>query len=200
MRPLAYKALPRAILLSLSVAAITADETAHAAVPRLSCDEEPECAHLAAAAYAAATAGRLAEAQRGYEQAYKNSADPRLLFNLGRVVHRAGHPDQAIAYYQQYLAAKLPDEEPQQNKARRFLQQARRESSESKTPPVLLSNALGQRPEPPAEPAATPLYRKWWLWTAVGAAAASIAIGLGVGLAAARPDLSNATEIRPYAN
>jgi hypothetical protein len=37
-------------------------------------------------------------------------------------------------------------------------------------------------PPPPdvAPVAPTPLYRRWWLWTAVGAAA--VAIGLGVGL------------------
>jgi hypothetical protein len=39
-------------------------------------------------------------------------------------------------------------------------------------------------------PAKPPLYRRWWLWTAVGGVAvAGIAIGLGVGLSA-RPTAS----------
>ncbi len=42
--------------------------------------------------------------------------------------------------------------------------------------PILLAAA----PPPPAK--RTPLYKKWWLWTAVGVAAVGVGVGLGVGL------------------
>lgn len=35
---------------------------------------------------------------------------------------------------------------------------------------------------PPVSAPAAPVYKKWWLWTAIGLAAAGTAVGLGVGL------------------
>ena len=57
---------------------------------------------------------------------------------------------------------------------------------------VPASSELQHADDPP------PLYKKWWLWTAVGAAAVGIGVGLGVGLAARRPDLSGAVEVMPF--
>lgn len=47
--------------------------------------------------------------------------------------------------------------------------------------PSATGNALVAEHAPP--PARTPVYKKWWLWTAVGAVVvAGVAVGLGVGL------------------
>jgi tetratricopeptide (TPR) repeat protein len=35
----------------------------------------------------------------------------------------------------------------------------------------------------PAPPPATPLYKKWWLWTVVGVVVVGVAVGVGVGVA-----------------
>jgi tetratricopeptide (TPR) repeat protein len=45
--------------------------------------------------------------------------------------------------------------------------------------------AVALEPEPlTVRPAThTPIYKKWWLWTAVGAAAVAVAVGVGVGAA-----------------
>jgi tetratricopeptide (TPR) repeat protein len=48
------------------------------------------------------------------------------------------------------------------------------------TPPVAATSPLSVEPPRP-----TPLYKRWWLWTAVGGAVAVIAIGVGVGVGTA---------------
>jgi hypothetical protein len=46
--------------------------------------------------------------------------------------------------------------------------------------------ALVTAPLVPASDARKPaLYRRWWLWTAVGVAAVTVAVGVGVGAGAA---------------
>ena len=51
--------------------------------------------------------------------------------------------------------------------------------SETTTPATTLTTTTTQT-APPREH--TPVYKTWWLWSAVGVAAAGLAIGLGVGL------------------
>jgi hypothetical protein len=60
-------------------------------------------------------------------------------------------------------------------------------------PPVVDSTPENLPPEPVAavEPSAirrrTPIYKKWWLWTAVAGAAVVVAVGVGVGVALSSP-------------
>ena len=49
-----------------------------------------------------------------------------------------------------------------------------------------------------SKPAPTPLYRRWWLWSAVGLAAAGLGVGLGVGLAP-RPWSPNLPPVKLHA-
>jgi hypothetical protein len=52
-------------------------------------------------------------------------------------------------------------------------------------PPPLVAKPVMLAPPPTvvATPRRSPLYRRWWLWSAVGVAVAAIAVGVGVGLA-----------------
>ena len=49
---------------------------------------------------------------------------------------------------------------------------------------------------PAAPPEKQPVYKKWWLWTIVGAAAAGVAIGVGVGVGGRSGDPSTALGTR----
>lgn len=183
--------------------------------PVVSCDADPECSRMADQASKHSQAGRYGEARRLYEAAYALRPDPLLLYNLGRVQHKAGRPADAAGYYERYLAAGAEGSETNRRKTELLLEQARKEAgiAAPTTQAVSPSTAVQSPASQPTvstgstgiEPSAAsgteqpkPLYKKWWLWTAVGAAAVGIGVGLGVGLAARRPDLSGAVEVMPF--
>lgn len=183
--------------------------------PVVSCDADPECSRMADQASKHSQAGRYGEARRLYEAAYALRPDPLLLYNLGRVQHKAGRPADAAGYYERYLAAGAEGSETNRRKTEQFLEQARKEAGIS-TPTIQAVSPSTAVPSPASQPTVStgstgiepsaasgteqpkPLYKKWWLWTAVGAAAVGIGVGLGVGLAARRPDLSGAVEVMPF--
>lgn len=165
-----------------------------------SCDDYAVCAALAAEAREHSQAGRFEEAKRAYLQAYQRRADPRLLYNLARVMHKAGRSYEAATYYKSYIDAGAEGSKEQQQKAQQYLDQAKAEAAAAEKPAGLeFSTTQPDAPSSPKEaPKKTPLYRKWWLWTAVGAAVAGIAIGVGLGVASRRPDSTGAIEARPF--
>lgn len=144
--------------------------------------------------------GKLLESQRMYEMAYDLRADPRLLFNIARVLHKRGLMADAAAHYESFLNSSL-DDPVQKAKARAYLDEARTSlaSAASQKPTLpsidqaprqgtesaLAGVAAATRPSDAGTPA-QPLYKKWWLWTTVGLVAAG-AIGLGLGLGLERP-------------
>lgn len=160
-----------------------------------SCDDLPVCAALAAEAREHSQAGRFEEAKRAYLQAYQRRADPRLLYNLARVMHKAGRSYEAATYYKAYIDAGAEGSQEQRQKAEQYLAQTRAAAAELEKPTSLEFSTA----QPAAEgPQKTPVYRKWWLWTAVGVGVAGIAIGVGLGLASRRPDTTGAIEARPF--
>ncbi len=183
--------------------------------PTVSCDADPECSRMADQASQHSQAGRYGEARRLYEAAYALRPDPLLLYNLGRVQHKAGRPADAAGYYERYLAAGAEGSETNRRKTEQFLEQVRKEAGISapaiqgaspgiavQSPASQPSVSTGTAGSDPGAASGTeqpkPLYKKWWLWTAVGVAAVGIGVGLGVGLAARRPDLSGAVEVMPF--
>lgn len=160
-----------------------------------SCDDLAVCAALAAEAREHSQAGRFEEAKRAYLQAYQRRADPRLLYNLARVMHKAGRYYEAATYYKAYLDAGAEGSQEQRQKTEQYLAQSRSAAAELEKP-VSLEFSTAQ---PSAEgPTKTPIYRKWWFWTAVGAGVAVVAVGVGLGLASRRPDTTGASEARPF--
>ena len=171
----------------------------------VSCDNDPDCSRIAAQASQQSRAGQYKEARRLYEAAYALRSDPLLLYNLARVLHKSGHPAEAVDYYQRYLDAGAEGVEENHHKSTQLMEQARIEAGQQAAHPVPLeagqqamhSVPLAVTPVKPTEQV-VPLYKKWWLWTTVGIAAVGLGVGLGSGLAARRPDLTGASEVSPF--
>lgn len=169
-------------LLLVGLLTVAIGLSAHAESPTVtpSCDADDECNRLANEAINASQAGHFKDAQRWYRAAYAKQHDPKLLYNLARVLHKAGQFVEAVTYYKQYIDAGAEGSAEQRKKAEQRLQEARREQ-------VLA-----------AASAKPPLYRQWWLWTVVGVAAVGVAVGVGLGLEARKPDLTGYSDARPF--
>lgn len=146
---------------------------------------------------------RFEEAQRLYQQgqyeasidalraAYAIKALPRLLLNIGQLQRKLGQTREAVATYQFYLQV---DPDPPAEVARdlrSYIKQAEEPAAPRPAPPALTLPRSAVLPAPtspglaPPVPSPTPLYKRWWLWTAVGLVAAGAAAGIAV--AATRP-------------
>lgn len=81
---------------------------AHAGAPFPSCDDDPTCQPLFDEGLTHFKAGHFNEAEQSFARAYALRADPVLLYNLARALHKAGRPREAVPYYQQFLNAGRP--------------------------------------------------------------------------------------------
>jgi tetratricopeptide (TPR) repeat protein len=129
--------------------------------------------------------GKFREAAQEYEQAYAAKSDPALLFNIGQAYRRASDYAAAMNAYRAYLR-NLPSA-PNRGAVEehlRWLQQQRDALPSAAAPPVVSPTpaAPALAATPPSSAERPPLYRKWWLWTAVGAVAV---VGVAVGVAVA---------------
>jgi tetratricopeptide (TPR) repeat protein len=106
--------------------------------------------------------GRYQEAIAEYRRAYELRADPQFLFDAAEAYRELGASDQALFYYHRYLAAapRAPNREVVEDRVSEL--------------ELLLAPAPSAppAPQPPAGAKAkpTPVWRRWWLWTAVGLA------------------------------
>lgn len=91
------------------------------------CDEDRACAEQADRARQLSREGKLEDALQIYHTAYKLRADPKLLFNIARVLHKLGRLAEAATYYQRYLQAGAENIPEQRQKAQDYLLQAKRE-------------------------------------------------------------------------
>jgi len=139
------------------------------------CANDEACVALVNRAQEASTAGNLDEALRQYKLAYAVRADPRILFSIGRILHKQGMRDEALDYYQRFLAAPVTEAEPRQ-RAQTYIAELS----------ALPSGAVHVSPgkESAAAEKSIPLYRKWWLWTIIGGVVvAGVVTGVAVGVA-----------------
>jgi tetratricopeptide (TPR) repeat protein len=129
--------------------------------------------------------GAYDEAIREYGEAYRVIDDPALLFNLGQAHRLAGHPVEAIRQYRMYLI-KVHNASNRADVEQRIHDLEQQIALPPKSQPAPPLSPPAQTQAGPTTLTATPstpgrpLYRRWWLWTAVGGA---VAVGLGVGLA-----------------
>lgn len=145
------------------------------------CLQDPKCADLYESARTLSQAGQYEAALVAYQSAYARSKALWLLVNAGRMQQKAGRPQQAAATYKRLLAEpELQKDAETQSKAREYLRQAEQESEAQRLP--LVTPPPAQSAAAPAPRPATPVYKKWWIWTLIGGATAAAAVGLGVGL------------------
>jgi hypothetical protein len=185
----------------------------------------PESQRVARQHWDAATSlynlGEFARAAEEYRESYKAVPDHTILYDIAQCYRLGNDLPQALFFYRSYLrnAPNAPNRVEVEDRIRRLDAQIATQKQVTATPPngVHLANGAVQ-PEPKLPPAippplsplpvaaatvaapvpraATPAYKRWWVWTAVGAVAVSaVAIGLGVGLTssarAPQSDLGN---------
>src|SRR5262245_50230924 len=127
--------------------------------------------------------GRYEEAVAAFRRAYEVKADARLLFDIAECYREVGAVDQALFYYDRYLAGwpdafdraevedKVADLESKRGSPAPHAGIAARRRH-----PVITMEPLSSKPRPPPRP-----WQRWWFWTAVGvgvlgAIAASVAL------------------------
>jgi tetratricopeptide (TPR) repeat protein len=146
------------------------------------------------------------EALESFKEAYRSLEDPTFLFNIAQCYRQLGDKQQAIRFYRNYLI-KVPNA-PKRDQIHDMIAKLETEIAHEqaaktgppqgtlvpKEAPPPLAPAPSPSPEPViappppsapkvTKPASTPVYKKWWLWTAVGAVAVvAVGVGLGVGL------------------
>lgn len=123
--------------------------------------------------------GRYQDAIAEYRRAYELRADPRFLFQIAEAYRQLGATEQALFYYERYLAgaaagpagaAAGPDRAVAEQRV------AEIESLRAAPPPASPSAGVVAGPGATAGPGArrpTPIWRRWWLWTAIGVALAA---------------------------
>ena len=116
--------------------------------------------------------GRYQDAIAEYRRAYELRADPQFLFQIAEAYRQLGATEQALFHYERYLAgaAAGPD--------RAVAEQRVAEIESLRAAPPAPSPAAGLAAAPGAAQGATakrptPIWRRWWLWTAIGVALAA---------------------------
>jgi tetratricopeptide (TPR) repeat protein len=142
------------------------------------CRAEPECRAVDDVALVLYKDGDIVQSLNKFQEAYQLVAEPRLLVNIGRCMHRLGRSQEALDYYIRYYKAVPKPPEEMAQRLRRYIDEA----SASKD---------GDRPELPSPAAegsgaAAIGGGRFPLGAAVllGVGGAALAIGLGLGGAA----------------
>jgi len=155
----------RALAVALFVTLATAHPAAaDSAFARAAVEQARQLATQAARAY---QEGRFRDALEKYRHAYDVAPAPELLFNIGQCHFQLKSYEWAIFFYQGYIAdrphaANRPLVESLIAESRRHLHTHRSPS------PLFTRVAVEHRDTASERPA---IYRRWWFWTALGAAA-----------------------------
>lgn len=130
-----------------------------------------------------------------FKDGYRNKPDPVFLFNIGQCHRKLGHVEEAITFYRSYLR-EAPNAENRKDVERRIeeleslrdAQNASIASSAGTSPhssptsqaaqnravvdiavvPPAVGVDISPRDEAPAS-SAGPIYKRWWVWAAMGA-------------------------------
>jgi tetratricopeptide (TPR) repeat protein len=114
--------------------------------------------------------GRYQEAIAEYRRAYELRADPPFLFQIAESYRQLGATEQALFYYDRYLAGAADGSDRDAAEERvSELERLRARPAVAPAPPGLITApGTGAGAKPP-----TPVWRRWWVWTAIGAALAA---------------------------
>lgn len=153
--------------------------------------------------------GEYEAALSDFKEAYRIKDDPVLLYNIAQCHRMLHHNEEALRAYRTFLS-RSPESSHRadvEQKVAALEEAIDKQNRASNLPPAtVLQNRPGETPAEetprsttttaPAEaapanavvataPERTPVYKKWWFWTAIGGVVvvgAAVGIGLGVGL------------------
>lgn len=201
------------LLLLLCVLALTAPARAQAELSASTSGgvdkADDQLAHaLFEAACDAYDQGKYEHSLHLFEQAHAYSKRPAFLFNIGHVADRLRQDRKALDSFRAYLAATRDAKNRaavesriaaiEANLARAAAEEQARLAALAQKRSVPTSEqvaravVLATPPDRPVQTEVTPLRKKWWLWTAVGA----VALGVGVGMFfALRPKHTRTDEV-----
>jgi len=124
--------------------------------------------------------GRFADALDAFQRAHELSQRPALLYNIGLAADRLREDELALDAFQRFVAA-MPDAPERSRVEARIaaIRQAiaRREALSPQQVAQASMTAPTQAP-PPADIEARPVWKSWWLWTAVGVVAAGTVLSV----------------------
>jgi len=112
--------------------------------------------------------GEAQEAIAEFRRAYELRADARFLYDIGEGYGELGLTDQALFFFERYLAA-APDAPDRQDVEEQVAALRRQTSGEAPVPRPAPTLARDVVIVPVTPPAPRPLWRRWWAWAAVGA-------------------------------
>lgn len=146
--------------------------------------------------------GEFAEAATEYQAAFKAKPDPALLYDAAQAYRLANNPEKALILYRNYLqlypnqpnttevqaqieklreaiaaADKAKTAPPTGTTAPKRIEHESQQASHpeaSSTTPALAGGSVSTASDHRAKK--VPLYKRWWLWTAVGAVVAGGAV------------------------
>ena len=144
-----------------------------------------------------------AKAIEEFEAGYRLRPDPVFLYNLGQAYRLSEKPERAIYFYRAFLrGSPNPPNRKEVDERIASLEKLVAEKRNAVTPPYstlapqekpsVVEKPAVEKPvvvaitAPTTQPRDKPIYRRWWLWTAVGVAAVGLGVGLGVGLTVGR--------------
>lgn len=121
--------------------------------------------------------GKFEQALDQYQLAYDAAPIPDFLFNMGQCHRNLGDYEAAIFSFRKYL--KLVPDADDREQVEAYIDEL--EAEQDKRNAAKFGFETKKPPADDDRPAATPVYKKWWFWTAVVAVGA--AGGTGVYLA-----------------
>lgn len=162
--------------------------------------------------------GEFAEAAEEYQIAYKLKPDPALLYNAAQSYRLAGNNDKALILYKNYLQF-FPNESNADDVRQQIakLKEAIAATEKAKTSPPTNTVEPGRQSPPAATvitptpasastqidvrkteaPHKTPLYKRWWVWTAVGVVVVGGVVTAAVLATRPAPAWSNVNDFGP---
>ncbi len=119
-----------------------------------------------------------------FEAGYLLQPLPSFLYNIAQAHKQAGRREKAVKYYQKYLD--LDPGASDRAEVEKVIAELSALPREVPHPePRLVSPMI--EAAPPAKPSPGPIYRRWYVWTAVALVViAAVAIGVGVGIEESR--------------